>query len=102
MAGGETNHGVLTHGLLWNGYEAVWLHQRSERWRQSADASWGRLAINTPILLSSGATLTWAHWGLIEENRPSFEGLGGDCRLGRTVPKPSGLTNTAMPTTPCT
>jgi len=31
--------------------------------------AWGIPAINTLLLLSSGATLTWAHWGLIKNNR---------------------------------
>jgi cytochrome c oxidase subunit 3 len=30
---------------------------------------WGLPAINTLILLVSGATLTWAHWGLLKANR---------------------------------
>jgi cytochrome c oxidase subunit III len=30
---------------------------------------WGIPAINTMLLLTSGATLTWAHWGLIKNNR---------------------------------
>lgn len=29
----------------------------------------GLPAINTALLLSSGATITWAHWGLIKNNR---------------------------------
>ena len=31
--------------------------------------AWGIPAINTLLLLTSGATLTWAHWGLIKGNR---------------------------------
>jgi cytochrome c oxidase subunit III len=30
---------------------------------------WHLPAINTLILLTSGATLTWAHWGLMKDNR---------------------------------
>ena len=30
---------------------------------------WGLPAINTALLLSSGATITWAHWALIKNNR---------------------------------
>jgi len=31
--------------------------------------AWGIPAINTLILLTSGATITWAHWGLLKSNR---------------------------------
>ncbi len=31
--------------------------------------TWGVPAVNTAILLTSGLTLTWAHWGLKKDNR---------------------------------
>lgn len=30
---------------------------------------WGLPAINTALLLASGVTITWAHWGLLKNNR---------------------------------
>lgn len=35
----------------------------------TAMEAWGLPAINTLILLSSGATVTWAHWGLLKSDR---------------------------------
>jgi cytochrome c oxidase subunit 3 len=32
-------------------------------------SAWGIPAVNTLLLLTSGATLTWAHWGLLKNNR---------------------------------
>ncbi|MDP2246934.1 MAG: cytochrome c oxidase subunit 3 [Nitrosomonadales bacterium] len=44
-----------------------------ETYTPNADFSpmgaWGLPAINTLILLTSGATITWAHWGLLKNKR---------------------------------
>ncbi|HEY3326425.1 MAG TPA: cytochrome c oxidase subunit 3 [Novimethylophilus sp.] len=48
-------------------------------------AAWGIPAINTLILLSSGATVTWAHWGLLKNNRTQLiAGLALTVALGIT------------------
>jgi cytochrome c oxidase subunit 3 len=45
--------------------------------------AWGVPAINTAILLSSGATLTWAHWGLLKSSRKQLiTGLAATVALG--------------------
>ena len=47
--------------------------------------AWGIPAINTLLLLTSGATLTWAHWGLINNSR-------GQLKLGLFLTIALGLT----------
>jgi cytochrome c oxidase subunit 3 len=56
--GGETNHGVLTQSLLWSGYEAAFGRPTVPVNRRffAPMHPWGLPAINTLILLSSGAT----------------------------------------------
>ena len=45
--------------------------------------AWGIPAINTLILLSSGVTVTWAHWGLLKNNRKQLiAGLAMTVTLG--------------------
>ena len=47
--------------------------------------AWGIPAVNTLILLSSGATVTWAHWGLLKNNRAQLiTGLFMTVALGLT------------------
>ncbi|GAA5178499.1 cytochrome c oxidase subunit 3 [Niveibacterium umoris] len=56
--------------MLWEGFQRAWpsggpLVEEAF----SPMHAWGIPAINTLILLTSGATLTWAHWGLLKGAR---------------------------------
>ena len=56
--------------LLWPNFTAGWPTSGpgiTEAF--TAMAPWGLPAINTLILLTSGATLTWAHWGMMKNKR---------------------------------
>lgn len=55
--------------LLWPGYEATWPTSGPKGAPFTPMSAWGIPAINTLILLSSGGTITWAHWGLLKDNR---------------------------------
>jgi len=68
--GGSSNN-VMTNELLWPGFEAVWPTNGpgDVGGEYHAMGPWGIPAINTLLLLSSGVTITWAHWGLKKEDR---------------------------------
>ncbi len=59
--------------LLWQGFTSAWPsagpYQPSGAEAFTPMAAWGIPAINTLILLTSGVTLTWAHYGLLNERR---------------------------------
>lgn len=68
--GGEGS-GVSTHEVLWPAFEAAWptAGPAEVGGEFQPMPAWGLPAINTLILLTSGATITWAHWGLKENKR---------------------------------
>ena len=55
--------------LLWPGFAGVWPSSGPKGNPFTPMGAWGIPAINTLILLTSGATVTWAHWGLLKNNR---------------------------------
>ncbi len=68
--GGSSNN-VMTHELLWPAFEAAWPTNGpgDVGGDYKVMGPWGIPAINTLLLLSSGVTITWAHWGLKKEDR---------------------------------
>ena len=74
--------------FLWKSFEAIWPtngpgHIGGKDGEFERMAAWGVPALNTMILLSSGATVTWAHWGLLKNNREQLiRGLAATVVLG--------------------
>ena len=71
--GGEGT-GVATNLFLWPAFDSVWPTNGPEAvgGAYRVMEAWGIPALNTIILLSSGGTVTWAHWGIIKGNRGQF------------------------------
>jgi cytochrome c oxidase subunit III len=61
--------GDIDNSLLWPGFKPVWPTSGPTGAELSPMHAWGIPAINTLILLTSGATVTWAHWGLKKNAR---------------------------------
>jgi len=78
LASGETME------QLWPGFVAHWpISGPGIEETFTPMGAWGIPAINTLILLSSGVTVTWAHWALKKNNRPQLiAGLIATVALG--------------------
>ncbi|MCP5143224.1 MAG: cytochrome c oxidase subunit 3 [Gammaproteobacteria bacterium] len=85
--GGEGN-GAVTNQFLWPGFSAVWpLQQLPDSFAftqfKETIGAWGVPAYNTAILLTSGFTVTMAHWALKSNNRKALIGwLAATVALG--------------------
>jgi len=68
---GGAGNNAMTSDLLWPAFDAIWPTNGpgDVGGEFTTMGAWGIPAINTMILLSSGVTVTWAHWGLKMGNR---------------------------------
>jgi len=74
------------NALLWPGYTGGWpTGGPGAKSAFESMSAWGIPAWNTLILLTSGVTVTWAHWGLKKGNRGQLiAGLFATVALGLT------------------
>jgi len=68
---GGAGNNLMTHEWLYPEYTSTWPTNGPGNvgGEYQVMGAWGLPAINTLILLMSGVTVTWAHWGLKKENR---------------------------------
>lgn len=68
----------ITHFTLWPNFQATWpllVNPNNQMFVGAHEAmtAWGLAAINTIVLLTSGVTVTWAHWALKLNKRRQLE-----------------------------
>ncbi len=76
-----------TMNQLWPAFKAAWPTAgpglAADGYQFTPMGAWGIPAINTLLLLSSGVTITWAHWALKKSNRGQLiMGLAATVTLG--------------------
>ena len=80
----------ITHYTLWPDFKASWpllINPDNQMFVGAKEAmgAWGLAAINTIVLLTSGATITWAHWALkLNKRKQLVVGLALTVALGLT------------------
>jgi cytochrome c oxidase subunit 3 len=64
---------IESNALVWPGFEGRWPSAGPAFMEKfQTMGAWGLPALNTALLLTSGVTVTFAHWALIRNDRPKL------------------------------